>query len=194
VTANVGSLFLNDGAKIRSRSGIEFLDGTGHVGPGDGGDVNINATDSITISGVGSSISTSTFGDGDGGDVNLNASNSVNILNGGSISADSGGTLAGVELAGAGLAGDITIDGGSEINLVEGTISTRAVTSDGGNATLVATDLIYLENSEITTSVESGTGGGGNIDIDPDFVILKFSNRVVFLQMPSVVLAVILIS
>jgi filamentous hemagglutinin family protein len=49
VTANVDSLLLNDGAKIRSRSGIEFLDGSGHLGPGNGGDVNINATDSTEI-------------------------------------------------------------------------------------------------------------------------------------------------
>jgi large exoprotein involved in heme utilization and adhesion len=36
--------------------------------------------------------------------------------------------------------------------------------------------MIYLDQAEITTSVESGVGGGGNIDIDPDFVILKQSS------------------
>jgi filamentous hemagglutinin family protein len=176
VTANIDSLFVNGGGVIRSTSGVEFLDGTAHVGSGNGGAININATDSVSISGTGSTISTSTFGDGDGGDINLKAGNSVNIQNGGVVSADSGGTLAGVELAGSGLAGDITINGGKEISLVKGTVSTRAITSDGGNTTLVATDLIYLENSEVTTSVESGTGGGGNINIDPDFVILKQSS------------------
>ncbi|MDH5613113.1 MAG: filamentous hemagglutinin N-terminal domain-containing protein [Gammaproteobacteria bacterium] len=176
VTVNVGSLFVNDGARISSRSGIEFLDGTVHIGPGNGGSVNINATDTITISGAGSEISTGTFGEGHGGDVLLNADNAVKILNGGLVAADSGGTLAGQELSGTGLAGDITINAGNEIKLVNGTISTRAVTADGGNITLMAPKLIYLEKSDITTSVESGIGGGGNIDIDPDFVILKESN------------------
>ena len=40
----------------------------------------------------------------------------------------------------------------------------------------MAVDRIYLDKSEITTSVESGIGGGGNIDIDPNFVILKQSS------------------
>jgi len=175
VTANVGSLFVNDGANIRSRSGVEFLDGTGHVGPGDGGTININAADIITISGTGSEISTSTFGDGDGGDILLNAGNNVKILNGGRVAADSGGTLGGQQLSGSGLAGDITINAGNEIKLSNGSISTRAVTADGGNIVLTAPELVYLLNSEITTSVESGFGGGGNIDIDPKFVILNQS-------------------
>ncbi|MDH5711416.1 MAG: filamentous hemagglutinin N-terminal domain-containing protein [Gammaproteobacteria bacterium] len=176
ITANVNSLFLNDGAIIRSRSGVEFLDGSIHVGTGHGGTVTVNATDTITISGIGSEISTSTFGDGNGGDVFLNADNAVYILNGGLVSADSGGDLAGQELSGTGLAGDISINSGDKIELVNGTISTRAITADGGNITLMAPKLIYLEKSDITTSVESGIGGGGNIDIDPDFVILKESS------------------
>ena len=57
-----------------------------------------------------------------------------------------------------------------------GTISTRAVTSDGGNIELTAPEWVYLHNSDITTSVESGLGGGGNITIDPQFVILNQSN------------------
>ena len=172
VTANVGALFVNDGATVRSRSGVEFLDGTGHVGPGNGGAININAADTISISGTGSAISTSTFGDGNGGTITING-NKVEISNGGIVSADSGGTLAGEFLSGNGLAGNISIAAGNEIELSNGTISTRAVTSDGGNIALTAPERIYLLNSEITTSVESGFGGGGNIDIDPEFVILN---------------------
>ena len=176
VTANVGSLFVNGDASIRSRSGVEFLDGTTHVGSGDGGAVNINATDNISISGAGSTISTSTFGDGNGGDIVLNAGNDVNVLDGGRVAADSGGTLADQQLSGSGLAGNITISAGNKINMNDGTISTRAVTADGGNIELTAPDWVYLLNSDITTSVESGLGGGGNITIDPQFVILNQSN------------------
>jgi hypothetical protein len=56
-----------------------------------------------------------------------------------------------------------------------GTISTQAVTSDGGNIKLTAPNIVRLNGSEITTSVESGVGGGGNIEIDPEFVILNKS-------------------
>src|SRR5207247_6753474 len=35
--------------------------------------------------------------------------------------------------------------------------------------------LVDLFNSQITTSVQSGTGSGGNITIDPTFVILNHS-------------------
>ena len=60
--------------------------------------------------------------------------------------------------------------------MTNSSISTRAAVSDGGNIQVAAVEMIHLEQSEITTSVESGTGAGGNIDIDPDFVILQQSN------------------
>jgi len=186
VKVNVGSLSLNDGASIRSTSGFELLERDGTivgpvVGSGNGGSLDLAASDTISISGrspttgVGSSVSTSTFGDGDGGGITISG-NHVEISNGGIVSADSGGILAGESLSGTGLAGDITINAGREINLSDGTISTRAVTSDGGNITMTAPDQIYLLDSEITTSVESGLGGGGNINIDPQFMILNNSN------------------
>ena len=67
VLANVGSLFLKDGAAIRSSSGIVLLTGQQSVGAGNAGSVTITATGPSTISvsgrspttGAGSSISTS---------------------------------------------------------------------------------------------------------------------------------------
>jgi len=56
-----------------------------------------------------------------------------------------------------------------------GSISTRALTSDGGNITLRAPLLVRLENSQITTSVQSGVGAGGNVLIDPQFVVINNS-------------------
>lgn len=179
IVANTGTLSLNDGGAIRSRSGIELPDGTLVAGTGNGGQIDVTATDSIGISGRsptsgdGSSISTSTFGDGNGGDISLSAGNTVVISNGGVMSADSLGQAGN----GSGLAGDITISANNEIELSEnGTISTRAVTADGGNIVITANEQVYLLKSDITTSVESGFGGGGNIDIDPKFVILNQSN------------------
>jgi large exoprotein involved in heme utilization and adhesion len=49
VQADVGSLFLNNGGAINSRSGIERLSGEVIVGTGNAGAVNVTATDTISI-------------------------------------------------------------------------------------------------------------------------------------------------
>jgi filamentous hemagglutinin family protein len=182
IVANLGSLFLSNGAAIRSASGTVLPTGEIEVGAGNGGTVNLSATDTISVSGrsqtsgVGSSVSTSTFGNGNGGTISLNANN-VQIRNGGIISAESGGSLAGQDLSGTGLAGNVTVSAGNNIDLSEGTISTRSIASDsGGNITLIAPEWVYLLNSDITTSVEGGFGRGGDITIDPQFVILNQSD------------------
>ena len=175
VLANVGSLFLNDGAAIRSSSGIQRLTGDFSIGAGNAGSVTITATGPNTISisgrspttGAGSSVSTTTLGAGNGGDVVLNSPGTVQISNGGTVTADSTG--------GTGLAGNINISAGDQIAMTDGSVSTRAITSDGGNITLNAPNLIQLTNSQVTTSVESGFGGGGNISIDPQALILNNS-------------------
>jgi large exoprotein involved in heme utilization and adhesion len=175
INANVGSLFVNDGASISSTSGrVNIATGQPAVGSGNAGDVNLTATDAISISG--GAVSTTTFGNGNGGNVSLTAGNAVTVQNGGSVSADSGGTLAGQQFSGSGLAGDITITAGDQIAMTSGSVSTRAVTADGGNITLNAPNLIQLTNSQVTTSVESGVGTGGNITIDPQALILNNSN------------------
>jgi filamentous hemagglutinin family protein len=175
VVANVGSLFLNDGAAVRSTSGIVRLTGEQTIGAGNAGSVTITATGPNTISisgrspttGAGSSISTTTQGAGNGGDIVLSSAGTVQISNGGLVTADS--------LGGTGLAGNINISAGDQIVMIDGSVSTRATTSDGGNINFNAPNFIGLTNSHITTSVESGFGGGGNITIDPQFLILNNS-------------------
>jgi large exoprotein involved in heme utilization and adhesion len=88
------------------------------------------------------------------------------MMTGGHINADSTGT---------GLTGNITITAGDRIMMNDGIISTRALTSDGGNITLKAPQVMRLEGAQITTSVQSGSGGGGNIMIDPQFLIVNNS-------------------
>ena len=176
LTATVGSLFVNDAARISSRSGLELLSGEALVGPGNAGAINITATDTISVSGAGSSISTTTFGDGNGGNVELNAGNRVSITNGGAVRSDSGGTLGGSVLSGTGLAGNITITAGNEIVFDKGQVTTQTLTADGGNITLIAPQIVRLENSTISTSVQGSLGAGGNILIDPQFVIVNNSS------------------
>ena len=165
------SLSLLDGAEIRSRSGlVSVITGELDVGSGNGGVINIEVDGTAKITGQAadgspSSISTSTLGEGNGGNISL-AANKVALNNGGSISASSAGT---------GFAGDIFIDAGNRFDSNGGRVTTQATVSDGGNIQITARERVYLDKAEITTSVESGFGGGGNIDIDPKFVILNQS-------------------
>ncbi len=175
VVGNVGSLFIKGGASIRSASGGERSPDGVIIGTGSAGDVSFTAADSISISDAGSTISTNTFGNGDGGSISLIAGKLVSLQNGGKVSADSGGPLRGQQFSGSGLAGNINISAGDQIAMTGGSVSTRAITSDGGNIALNAPRMIQLTDSQITTSVESGFGGGGNINIDPQALILNNS-------------------
>ena len=168
VDLDVGSLTVSNGAQVRSRSGL-FEIGTGDliVGTGNAGKINVNAsgTNTITVTGANSQISTATFGEGAGGDITL-LGPVVEVSNGGSIQA--GGF-------GSGNAGNIDINTTNEVVVHNGSISTEATTSDGGNITINTVALLDLMNSTVETQVQSGAGAGGNIDIDPAAVVLQNS-------------------
>ncbi len=144
---------------------------------GTGGPININVgslalADGAEIRSRSGLVSVITgeldVGSGNGGDIAVTASNDVTMESGSSISARSLGT---------GLAGDIAINAGNRLDMSgDSSISTQATVSDGGNIGVNATERVYLNQAQITTSVESGLGGGGNIDVDPDFVVLNQSN------------------
>ena len=186
IVANAGTFGLSGGARVDSSTtaagegGAINVNGTLSIsGAGSGlfstasstgkaGAVNVTGP-SVTVAGGGTIDSSSTgVGTiaGNGGAIDLTAASQISILNGGSIRADS---------LGPGRTGDVKLTAGDRIMMDNGSISTRAVTSDGGDIRLVAPNIIRLGNSQITTSVESGTGTGGNIFIDPQFVILQGS-------------------
>jgi large exoprotein involved in heme utilization and adhesion len=114
----------------------------------------------------GGKISVSSSGTGNAGAINISAGNEVRIVSGGSVVADS---------SAAGLTGNVVITAGNQIVMTGGSVSTRAATSDGGNITLNAPNIIWLDNSQISTSVGKGLGAGGNVLIDPQFLILNNS-------------------
>jgi len=130
---------------------------------GAGGSIKIQA-DQLILSNRGE-ISASTQGSGKGGDI---------VIKTGDLTSRSGGTIASTS-TGSGLAGNIDIDAGKNFHSTNGRITAEARESDGGNITLKAIDSVHLIDSAITTSVGSGEGKGGNIFIDPRFVILDNS-------------------
>lgn len=77
---------------------------------------------------------------------------------------------------GPGTAGEIEMHADDALRIADGAqIATRADFADGGDIILRVGDLIKLSHSSITTSVGTGLGNGGNIDIDPRFVMLNNS-------------------
>ena len=134
-------------------------------GMGDGGYVEINGG-KVTFSNAGK-IDASSSGSGLGGYISVNALSSISLSGGAQISSSS---------TGAGNAGYISINAGNTFTSENSSVTTEALLSDGGNISLAARDLIYLNYSDITATVRSGVGNGGNIFVDPQFVVLNHSN------------------
>ena len=89
------------------------------------------------------------------------------LSNGSSISASS---------TGAGDAGNILINAGQNYTSTDSAVTTQAAQASGGNITVLATDMVQLTNSQLNASVQgSSTTIGGNITIDPQYVILQNS-------------------
>ena len=166
VSISAATINIGEGATIGSRSGIpDLATGELFVGTGNAGNVNLSATRNVIISGTGATVSTDTRGAGDAGNIAIVAHRLL-LSTGGEVSSSS---------SGAGLAGNIEITLGDSLEVNASSIATEALSSDGGNITITAPRLVELINGRITTSVGSGQGNGGNILIDPDFVVLQSS-------------------
>ena len=112
-----------------------------------------------------SGVLSTTTGSGPGGNIRIEAPR-VAINSGAQVSASS---------EGLGTAGSIEIVTADRLTLTQGAIRTDARESDGGNIGIQAGNRLHLIGSEISTSVGGGAGSGGNITIDPVFVILQDS-------------------
>jgi hypothetical protein len=133
------------------------------LGQGQGGTITVTARQRLNIDGEGSGIAVSTNknSQGAGGYIDIQAFE-LCIDHAGGISARS---------EGQGNAGDIILHLGDKLLMNQGSIRTSATSADGGNIQITAPNYFYLVNSEITTSVGTGFGGGGNITLTPEFVI-----------------------
>jgi filamentous hemagglutinin family protein len=145
---------------------------------GRGGDIVVHGgTVSLTN---GASISSQSgsdaapFSTGRAGDIIMNVT-SLTMANGSEISSSSLGTV-----VNAGDAGNLTIQSGSTVLLNDSSITTEAREASGGKIEVNAPEMVRLTNSRISTSVKGAEGDsdGGNISIDPQFVILQNSQLV----------------
>ncbi len=136
---------------------------------GRGGTINAAIKNNLILTSDGG-IRANTLGDGTGGSIDLSAGN-FNLNNGGIINSSS---------TGSGDAGSITLSATDSLLMDHAAITTEASTeADGGNIKISVKDLLNLYYSEITSSVGGGPETtGGNINIDPIFVVLNHSQIV----------------
>src|SRR5262249_38787530 len=110
----------------------------------------------------------STAAQATGGDINIAAGGSVALTNGAGISASS---------TGGGKGGSININAGNQV-AVANSKGTEEGTQMGGGVIKITTTPsggVQLTNSKISASVLDGNGGGGSVNIDPQFVVLQNS-------------------
>jgi large exoprotein involved in heme utilization and adhesion len=119
------------------------------------------------IDGANSGIFSNAVGTGAGGNILMDAG-SVTLQNGAHVSSSSTGT---------GAAGNITINAGNLFSMTNSTVTTEANQSTGGTIKITTSPVgtVQLTDSKISASVLDGSGGGGSVNIDPQYVILDNS-------------------
>nr|MBA3968070.1 hypothetical protein [Nitrospirales bacterium] len=167
ISITTGSLSVTNGAAINS----------GTTSTGLGGTITVNASKNISISGTlddgttPGGVFSQTIGNGpdsgSGGNIALTAGGSFFLQDGATVSASSSGPAN---------AGNITILANDNILVDKASVTAEALQASGGNNTLTANDRIQLIDSTIASSVQgNATTVGGNITLDPDFIILQNS-------------------
>ena len=154
ITLNVDDLVINGGSRISTLTSSSV----------DAGAIVIN-TESLQIAGSGSSITATSQSSATGGGIALSG-NTISVVDGATVT---------VNASSSGDAGDISLIALERLAVLDGAqIKTNAENSGGGNVTIDVIDTIYLRDSTVTASA-GGTesdDNGGNISIDPRFVIL----------------------
>jgi filamentous hemagglutinin family protein len=174
-----GTTGAGSGGDIAVSAAAIDLSGGGEIsvssqGPGSAGTIGVTASGMLAIDGNNqvnpSGIFAEAQSSGDGGDITVSAQN-ISLSRQGEISSSS---------FGSGNGGSITVGAADSLQILDGgQIATQTTQSDGGNISIQVGKLIYLDASSITTSVSGGRGNGGNITIDPLFVVLNRGSRLI---------------
>ncbi|MFP5275149.1 beta strand repeat-containing protein, partial [Coleofasciculus sp.] len=183
LTINTGRLIIQDGGFVTASS----------IGDGQGGNLFVNAAESVELSGTSaegfpSGLYAQGFGTGNAGNLQVNT-NQLMVRDGARVTAATGtvandlrlsdptlgfGALQGIILPNqaTGNGGEMQITANS-INLDnQGSLIASTVSGEGGNMTLKVEDLITMRrNSLISAEAFGGQGNGGNITIDTEFIV-----------------------
>ncbi|ESA34052.1 filamentous hemagglutinin family domain-containing protein [Leptolyngbya sp. Heron Island J] len=174
--AGQGGMLEIDADTIEISDSARLLSTTSFTG--DAGDITLNAREAVLINGIGENgIASGVFSsaepmaEGKGGTIRIFGPE-LSITDGASINAGS---------SGLGIAGSIELNILDKIRIDDGTISTTALTSSGGQIDIQAQGIFLRNDGDIATIVASGTGQGGDLTIVSDFIVaLEDSDIVTF--------------
>jgi len=163
ISIEANNLLVEDGSRIESATASDA----------DSRGIFIAAAEKIRLSGeatigpftVHGGLTTASFGPGDAGDILVHAQR-LSVADQARISSTSNAS---------GTTGEIDIQLDDALTIHNASIEASAESSDGGNISIAAQNLVHLSDAAITTSVGDGLGQGGNIWIDPRFVVLDRS-------------------
>ncbi|MDJ0696436.1 filamentous hemagglutinin N-terminal domain-containing protein, partial [Mastigocoleus sp. MO_188.B34] len=145
---------------------------TSTQGDADAGNLDVNTGDLSILDGA--RISASSFGAGMGGTINVNASDTVKLTGTGISSNTEVRSGLFVEATGTGKAGNIEVNTDSLLLDNRGAIIAETASDDGGDISLKIADMIQMRNNSLisaTAGANSKGGDGGNIDIATNFLI-----------------------
>lgn len=131
-----------------------------------GGNLTITATESIEVGGVSrsgevSTISAQAIDTGDAGNIRLET-DSMSLRERGQIIASS---------RGEGKAGNLIFNIYDRLTVENGLIGTSSEQSSGGSINIQARELRLIENGDIRTNVNNGTGNGGDIGLAASSIV-----------------------
>jgi hypothetical protein len=160
-----------DGGQVIVQRGGQVTAST--LGSGDGGSIDIRAGASIRVEGSGSRITSRTGAGGPGGDVRLSAPR-IEVANGGEVSAHSAAYRDALGNPDLGELGPL-------LDSLRDLLREPPPTAKGnaGSIALTATEIVHLDDGLVTTSSPRGEASGGDISIDPVFVILQHGGSIV---------------
>ena len=156
IMLNGETITLSNGAKIASSAEAGST--------GLGGNVTLIG-DHLNV--MGGTDETASFGANRGGNILVKATGDATL---------SGGIVLTAQSTGGGDAGNIRLEAGNNLLLQSATVTTSASEASGGDIKLAATNIVRLIDSQLISSVQGGsTSNGGNITIDPLYVVLQNS-------------------
>ncbi|MHC5852074.1 filamentous hemagglutinin N-terminal domain-containing protein [Nostoc sp.] len=165
ITITTGKLSIKDGATISTQSSGIVENSSLTLATGKGGNLTVNALDSVEITGTSatgnsSSLIASTSGFGDAGNITITTKQLI-VRDGSAITVSSLG-----DASNPGKAGELNIAARSILLDNQGKLTSDTESGRGGNITLNVQDMLMMRrNSQITTNGE-GDGDGGNITIN----------------------------
>ncbi|MDZ7949585.1 filamentous hemagglutinin N-terminal domain-containing protein [Nostoc sp. DedQUE09] len=165
ITITTSQLSIKDGATISTESSQRLENSQYIVATGKGGNLTVDALDSVEITGTSatgnpSGLFATTFGSGDAGNVTITTKQLI-VGDGSEISVSSLGYT-----SNPGKTGELNIVARSILLDNQGKLTSDTKSGRGGNISLQVRDLLLMRrNSQITTNAK-GDGDGGNIFIN----------------------------